>query len=238
MNIKSFIPRYVPNKVVLAVLDIMSFFSFVSVKQRRKNAVINDKRLRHLLKDGGYIENQSEWSSVQFGQGRHHNMQYSGCEVIAAYNAMMALGEPALAKTMCRLMGAFEKNGAILRGDFGVSPLALARYFRQKGYQVSATTSRQKAVVNQLGQKSDVVILSIYNDSADITRQVHTVCITKDATNRFYIHNADVKDRQGQYCRKPVEDDGYLSLQEAVIKSSLYKPALLYLIGIRKPSFQ
>jgi uncharacterized protein YvpB len=165
-------------------------------------------------------------------------MQYSGCEVIAAYNAMAALGEPVMAKTMCRLIGAFEKRGAILRGDFGVSPLALTRYFRQKGYRVSVSTSRQKAVVNQLGQKNDVVILSIYNDGEDITRQVHTVCITKDETNRFYIHNANVKDTQGHYSRKPITGDGYLSLQEAVIKSSPYKPTLLYLIGIRKPLLQ
>ncbi len=58
--------------------------------------------------DGGFIENQNEFTDMYYGSA---SVRFSGCEVIAVYNVMRALTgkEPSLPK----LIAAFEKNGMI-----------------------------------------------------------------------------------------------------------------------------
>ena len=57
----------------------------------------------------------------------HHNMSYSGCEIIAAFNAKKVFGFPGTAEEMAELIYEFESCGAALWGEFGTSPAAIAK---------------------------------------------------------------------------------------------------------------
>ena len=116
-------------------------------------------------------------------------MSYSGCEIIATYNALSALGESTSADTMVKLISTYEKDGAALFGEFGTSPHAIEKYMKNAGYQVQTTTSTDAEKINAIGDNSDVIIATVYNDKNDITRQIHTVCITKTPEGNYVAHN-------------------------------------------------
>lgn len=176
---------------------------------------------------GGYIENQEKWVNVKFGKS---DMCYSGCEIIAAYNASKALEEEATAEKIVELIAAYEKYGAVLGGKWGTSPYAIENYFRKEGYAVETTASLDTAAINGIGERSDTVIVNAYNNENDITAMIHTVSITKDEGGTYSVHNAYRKDESGNYLAK----DGYSTLQEAIDVISNENPKSIYVIGISR----
>lgn len=232
--LKAWIPQHIKNKDVLAFYEILRHFSNISEKRIEKNAKINEGLLynsKSILKSGDYIENQGEWEVVQFGSLKEHNMKYSGCEIIATYNALMALGEAVSGEMMVNLISGYERDGAALNGDFGVSPVAIEDYFKNRGYDVSITTSKEIDTINNIGVKSDTVIVTAYNDQHDITAQVHTVSITKEADGKYCIHNSYYYDKHnGTY----VSRRGFDTLQNAINGMSS-DASVISVIGISKP---
>ena len=182
---------------------------------------------------GAYIENQKEWGNVKFGTS---DMAYSGCEIMATYNALVALGEPVSEQTVADLIAKYESNGAVLGGKFGSSPYAIEEYFRTHGYDVATTTSRDTAAINKIGKRSDTIIVYAYNDKDDITAQIHTVSITKEKDGSYSVHNAfhhvqnnKNTDTINGYAPK----EGFRTLQEAINAISK-NPASIDVIGISK----
>ena len=199
---KGFIPRKVDNETVLKSYDLMSAMCPISSKTIESNAAWNAKELTqtdasgnnvYIPKAGSYIENQSEWGNVKFGCSPNSDMSYSGCEIIATYNALSALGENTSADTMVNLISSYEKNGAALYGEFGVAPNAIERYMKNAGYQVQSTISLDQGKINEIGENSDVIIATVYNNKNDITGEIHTVCITKTQGGNYMAHNTGKK---------------------------------------------
>lgn len=62
----------------------------------------------YIPRRGKCIENQALWGKAQFGNSPNSNMSYSGCEIIATYNALSALGEPTSADTMVSLISRYD----------------------------------------------------------------------------------------------------------------------------------
>ena len=60
-------------------------------------------------------------------------MKYSGCEIIAVYNAMLDLGRKSSLEDMAELITAFEERGAALKGEWGVAPHAITNYWTPAG---------------------------------------------------------------------------------------------------------
>lgn len=92
MYLNSFIPRHISNRVVVRVYHILSWIR-VPRSIREKNYRHNLKHLgemdREVWRDSTVcIEDQAQWEAIQFGAGSHHNMSYSGCEIIAVFNAV------------------------------------------------------------------------------------------------------------------------------------------------------
>ncbi len=135
---------------------------------------------------GEYIENQAEWGEVKFGVS---NMSFSGCEIMATYNALKALGEPVSEQTVVDLIAMYEEEGAVLGGLLGSSPIVIEDYFREQGYDVVTTTSHDPETINQIGESSDTVIVNAYNNKDDITSQIHTVSVTKEEDGSYAVHN-------------------------------------------------
>lgn len=231
--IASLIPRYVSNRVLLTVYRFLALLGvprFIRKNHYRQNL------LRLEETDWGfwrvpetYIENQSEWGNIRFGVGRRLSMSYAGCEIIATYNARKALGGPVSKQYMAELIGAYEARGAALWGAFGVTPTAIAAYFKKAGFEVQTADGVDEAAVGEIAKNHKVMIVTAYNDKNDITEQIHTVCITKNRDGKFVLHNAYRRDGRGRYR----ESLPYETLQEAAAHISRRESKLIYLIGIR-----
>ena len=229
---KAFIPQNIDNKTVLDAFDVMRGANFISDKVIEENAIANKAELMnagYIPRRGECIENQALWGKVQFGNSPNSNMSYSGCEIIATYNALSALGEPTSADTMVSLISGYERDGAALNGEFGVAPRAIADYFIKEGYSVDMTVSTDAATINKLGENSNVVIATVYNNQNDITQMVHTVCITKTDEGKYVVHNAYKQDKKGNY----VETEA--ATFEKAIQCIGSDPAAISVIGIKQP---
>ncbi len=229
------IPKYVSNGFLLAIYRLFSVFGvpeFIREKNYRENCIrLEQTNWGFWHTPDIYIENQNEWETIRFGMGRHHNMRYSGCEIIAACNAWRALQGMTTRKQIAEFIRDFEAQGAALMGVFGVAPTVLASYFRKNGFFVETADGTDVLAAEKIGRSHSVMIATVYNDKVDITKQIHTVCITKNRDGRFLLHNAYFKDRAGQYR----ESDPYETVGEAVAHISRREPKLIYLIGIRHP---
>ena len=232
--IASFIPRYVSNRVLLTVYRLLALLGvprFVRKKHCRQNLVrLEETHWRFWSVPEAYIENQREWGNIRFGVGRRQSMSYAGCEIIATYNARKALGGAVSKRYMAELIGAYEARGAALWGAFGVTPTAIAAYFKKTGFEVRTADGANEAAVEEIAENHKVMIATAYNDKHDITEQIHTVCITKNPDGKFVLHNAYRQDERGQYW----ESLPYETLQEAAAHISRRESKLIYLIGIRE----
>ncbi len=231
--IASLIPRYVSNHVLLAVYRFLALLGvprFVRKKHYRQNLIrLEETDWSFWSLPEAYIENQSEWGNIRFGVGRRLSMSYAGCEIIATYNARKALGKPVSKQYMAELIGAYEARGAALWGAFGVTPTAIAAYFKKNAFALRTADGADEAAVEEIAGSHKVMIATAYNDKNDITEQIHTVCITKNRDGKFILHNAYRQDERGQYR----ESRPYETLREAAAHISHRESKLIYLIGIR-----
>lgn len=121
------------------------------------------------------------------------------------------------------LLSYFERNGLALGGYFGTSPLAIKRFLKKRGYQVTILMGSKISgqSVDDMEQKETPgkpsgYILTTFNDRNHLSAMIHTVCITKEKEG-FVIHN----DYEGTKC--------YSSLSKAVFgyHDGKSKPILL-----------
>lgn len=231
MFLTSFIPQRISNKTVIRVYRILAWVK-VPRPAREKNYEHNLQCLKKMnpklwQDSSACIENQAQWNNIWFGAGKHHNMGYSGCEIIAAFNAQKALKGIGTAEKMAEMIRHFEAGGAALWGEFGTSPWAVAQYFKKQGYDVLLSYGEDDTI-NEIEQKSKVMIATVYNDRFDITKEIHTVCITREQGRGFIVHNAYFKDGDGTYVASPL----YGTLREAVAHISNHQTKLICLTGI------
>ncbi len=215
-------PIYIPTDKLTSY--VVESHKIHNMEVLLKSIEENDSGGKGFYASGEYIENQAEWGNVKFGV---KDMSYSGCEIMATYNALKALGEPVSEQTVVDLIAMYENDGAVLGGLLGSSPYEIENYFEEQGYDVVTTTSRDPETINQIGESSDTVIVNAYNNKDDITNMVHTVSITKEADGTYAVHNGYYRP-QNEY----IVNDGYGTLQEAVDAISIYETASVDVIGI------
>lgn len=202
--------KKLPQKISgRAVVRIYSLLSVIPVPRRyaRRHAAHNLQLLcqePEWFRPGCFIENQAEWKPVQFGCFRHHNMAHSGCEIMAVYNAMLAMGASGTAEEITGLIRHFERAGAALLGDFGVSPIALQKYlqkylqiFLPKEYKVSMHCYRRDEALLE-PTEGQIALITYFNDKDDLWRGIHTICATLTCGG-CYLHNAYYRPRGGNY---------------------------------------
>lgn len=197
----SYAITHIPNCCMVKILSLFALVK-ISKKHREKNQMANRKFLETAASEKNgffspnhFIENQNEWENVRFGRS---TMQYSGCEIMAVYNALLDLGNEMTAQSLTELISEFERKGAAMRGKWGCSPQSIRKYFVRRGYQVTMTTSSHPDIINALGENSHSVIITAYNDRNDIRDMIHTITITKDSLGSYVLHNA-YKQTDGQY---------------------------------------
>ena len=164
-------------------------------------------------------------------------MAYSGCEIIAVINALHSMGYDMKSVDVVDLISRFEKKGAIINGKWGTSPMALVNYLRkEKKCIVKCTTSTNYDKIEKVVEDSDTIIVTLYNEKDDLSKEVHTINIEKATDDEgktvFYNHNVWRKDKTGEW----IKSDKYYSLEEA-IKDAHHtsNSAPIMVMGISKP---
>ena len=103
----------------------------------------------------GYIADQRLYPAKALAFGLAH-MDYNGCEVIAAYHALLSLGHP---MELWETAEAFSGSGLWLFGIFGTHPHAIRRFFLRRGFSVRKYPKRRYADAAQ----ENVLIYSYWN---------------------------------------------------------------------------
>lgn len=237
-GIKAFIPQKVSNEAVVVAMEKLSVdypVAPITIQQNEADNLAILTTTATLCESGKYIENQASWSDVKYGN--KSTMDKTGCGIIASYNALLALGESVSEQTMVDLISRYEQNGAVLYGEFGTSPLQIVKCFEEKGYDVTLSISKEEAAINDIGDNSDTVIATVYNNKYNVMDQLHTVSITKDANGKFSIHNTGLFDSNANsYLAKDNNGLGYDTLHDAICDVSGGDSMNISVIGISKPT--
>lgn len=175
-----------------------------------------------------YLDDQEACEAIRYG--RRDTLDYNGCEVIALYNLLIALGKPA---DLPELIAHFEKRGIAWGGAYGTSPRAILKFLRKRGFHYELLL-REKANDEHLVAMEDrfeAFIFVTYNDPNNLDEYVHTMCITKE---------------QYETCEKEPEKIGYkihndlegnkqyASLKEALLGYRGGKSAWICVIGVER----
>ena len=180
---KSFIPQKISNNTALSFFEFLRKIAFHNFPDNLQKNITNfNHHKTEIAKNNGYIENQHDYKDMYFG---NKTISFCGCEIIATYNALYDLtGNHDI--NFPELINEFEKDGIVLSGFFGTAPKAVEDYFKKNGYKTISSTKKEE--YDEIGEKSDAIILTLYNDKYDIFNMVHTISITKKE-NKYYIHN-------------------------------------------------
>lgn len=184
---------------------------------------MNQRRLRltGLLPERGPIENQAAWGEIAFGSRGRSCMSYSGCGVIALWNALTILGKipeggDARIRRFADLLRFYEEHALVRKGAWGSKPKAAIRFLRTLGnLRMETVFCREGKKLDAFGERFPVTLVTAMNDRKDIRQMIHTVCIerrsTGNGTSGYVIHNAYRRDRRGKWCESSV----YETLTEA-----------------------
>ena len=190
--IKSFIPQKVADGIVLGFFSVLSMRglgkSLVAAHRLANDSVLSQKNALGLM--NGYIENQAELGDFLYGKKR--TADYNSCEVIALYNCLLSMKESDL--NFAALLEYFEKKGITYKGEFGTSPKAIQNYLTKLGYQTELAIGKRLnyELLTRFQNQYDSYFLTIYNHERDITKQIHTVSITREK-GKYKLHNAGTK---------------------------------------------
>ena len=213
--IKSFIPQNISNETAMN-----SFDKLKTINIKYDNLSKNEKNYENhkkMIEKNGFIENQNNYKDMYYGK---KTMDYNGCGIIAAFNAMYDLtGKHIMSLPL--MIDAFENDGIVMMGIFGTSPNSIKNFFIKQGFETISTTKEEE--FDKLGEDFDSFILTFYNDGLNIFNQVHVANISK-TNGKFNIHN------NGINCHK----NSYNSISDLIIKTSNGKAKGIMLIGMKK----
>ena len=190
---KAFLQKKVPNSLILSVISYIRTLTPATYPDNLENNIEKfPKHLTQIQRYKGFIEDQSNYHDLKYG---HKTIDFSGCEVVAAYNALYALtGDENIDFPL--MIDYFEKNGILLYGHLGTAPQSVEEYFNDLGFKTMSSFKREEYI--NLEKNNDVFILTKFNDIDDITNCIHTVCITKK-DGKLYVHNNSYYGHNIQY---------------------------------------
>ena len=180
---KSFIPNKVSNETTLKFFELLRITASHKFEGNlEKNNKNFNNHLEEIEKNDGYIENQHLYTDMSYG---NKTIDFCGCEIIATYNAIYDLtGKHDI--SFPDMVDSFEKDGIVLSGFFGTAPRSIEDYLKKQGFKTISSSKMNE--YDKIGEKSDALILTMFNDKNNIMNMVHTINITKK-NGGFYVHN-------------------------------------------------
>ena len=126
-------------------------------------------------------------AALPFGR---KTLSYCGCEVIAVYNVLLALGEP---RPLAEITDYFEGTGIILNGSGGTHVEAIPRFFRSCGCAAEPLYASRAREYDAAFAGAPAAVFSFWN--ARTLRAcgrwvgVHTVCVTHAPSGGVLVQN-------------------------------------------------
>ena len=113
-------------------------------------------------------------------------LSWSGCEIIANYNALILLDNP---QNLNDVANWGENHGQIANGVFGTWPDSSKKLFEHLGYTV--VEERDSSRFDSVAADSDVCIFTFWNNKDNYFDAVHTVAIEqgKDGITVYNYYN-------------------------------------------------
>ena len=182
------LPEHLRSETVLRFFEFLRRAHRLFVPRRKKR--LCDELLDALRRGKGetrsdtppvYAENQLSLSAMPYGSS---TMKKAGCEVLAAYNALLTLEGHAPAPDTLRRV--FERDGMVQRGHFGTAPSALRDFFRRLDYRVES--ARDETELARIAESAEVLLAVVWNDRGELTAGVHSVCLTRTPSG-WVAHN-------------------------------------------------
>ena len=174
----------------------------------RNRAALEDFRA------GGLIHGQGREPVARLPYG-NYTMDYNGCEVIAAYNALRLLDRP---MPLVRVAERFERKGIFLAGRWGTHVSAIPGFFRDLGFHTEtlyASAVKSPDGYDALLDRSDAAVFSFWNSAEDLGRGVHTVAAYRRKSGETCICNLgshDTEERRYASLARFIRDTGILPI--------------------------
>ncbi len=221
-KICALIPNKVDNATVVSVLDLMRKQQKAVKKDFSSHTARNEEAFKKhapvITRNKGFVEDQNSYTDMAYGDA---TMQYSGCEIFATYNAIYSItGKTVM--SLAKMISEYEKDGMVLSGKFGTAPKAIKDFLDKHGFKTEMTTN--EADFDNFGKKFQSLILTMYNDKDDISKEVHTVNISKEG-GKYLAHNV--------YCNGKVVGPE-ASVKDLIGKMNGGKAKGISLIGVSK----
>lgn len=116
-------------------------------------------------------------------------MDYNGCEVLAAYNALLTLGRPA---PLAEVSSWFERRGLFLGGLWGTHVLAIPEFFSARGFETEVLYKDFDAAFS----KVPAAVFSFWNDARRLRSGLHTVALAHAEDGRLAVYNLRGAERE------------------------------------------
>jgi len=216
------IPNQIDNGVVVNAFELMR----KQQKMMKNNFAANLTKNRNSFKQHetaiksakGYVEDQNNYTDMAYGES---TMKFSGCEIFATYNALFNVtGKNPI--SLPDMISKYEEDGMVFSGKFGTAPKAIQDFLNKQGFKTAFSTNEKE--FDKLGKDYQSLILTMYNDKNDISKEVHTVNISKE-NDKFTAHNV--------YCNGKVVGP-YASVSEVIKNINGGKAKGISLVALKK----
>lgn len=182
-KLKGYLQNNVDNDIVINFLELLrKTFKKKFPEHLSQNRLAFPNHINTIKHNKGFIEDQGNYKDMSYGL---LSLSANGCELIAIYNALYELTQNENIDFPF-IIDKHERDGMILSGLFGTSVKAIQEYFDKDGFKTLSSSKKEN--YENIANKSDVLIFTMYNNAEDITDQIHTVCITKK-NGKYYVHN-------------------------------------------------
>lgn len=187
----------IDNCSICSVIKVVDAYLAVAETAEKVKAKSNYKYNKQLENDGKgvgkgyYVFDQTNTTTknrkagnYRFGFTKFKNV---GCEVAAAYNMVLALGDSERLSQTIYYFEAWAIEFAIGWGCLGSDPLEIYRYLKKRGYSYEKYTSFS-SLSTAVSKKSNCkIIMSRWNSKK--TDGLHTFFVNKSSKNCFYGYN-------------------------------------------------
>lgn len=140
-------------------------------------------------------QNAADRYAYQYGGAK---MGAVGCELIATYNALLALGNP---MSIADIAWEYRSWGMVLDGHFGTHPSAVPLFFEAMGYSVTTLYNSDVysyKAFDYLLTDSTVAILSYWNNADSVGDGLHTVTIKRGSEGKILVYNEKTGNPESQ----------------------------------------
>ena len=111
-----------------------------------------------------------------------YTMGYNGCEILAAYNALLTLGEP---EPLSEVSSWFERRGLFLGGLWGTHVLAIPEFFGARGFSVEVLYKDFDEAFSTV----PAAVFAFWNDARRLRSGLHTVALAHAGGGCLAVYN-------------------------------------------------